>query len=97
MRDLTNTQGHALALYRRHVEKAATATSGDRRVSASEKVRLADEALTPHQHAIIAQVVVRGRTIAQLSDLTGRLPADLETLFIQACDALATHYEGQHA
>jgi hypothetical protein len=82
----------AAETYARHVEKASTARNGLSGAVAIDRVTRARAALDRRQLAILDMVAVKGHTIARVAEMTGKPDADLTTLYVAACDALASHY-----
>jgi DNA-directed RNA polymerase specialized sigma24 family protein len=83
----------AAETYARHVETATTARNGMSGAVAADRVRRARAALDRRQVAILDMVAVKGHTIARVAEMTGKPDGDLATLYIDACTALASHYE----
>ena len=83
----------AAETYARHVEKASTARNGLSGAVAADRVTRARASLDRRQRAILDMVAVKGHTIARVAEMTGTPDGDLTTLYVAACDALASHYE----
>ncbi len=91
--ELSHEQAEAAQKYAEQTERAQVHRSAEKRVMAGEQLRKAKALLTPQQVAILDMVLIKGRTIAQLAQSTGRPAADLEALFLQSCDRLAQRPE----
>jgi hypothetical protein len=82
----------AAQTYARHVEMASTARNGMSGAVAVDRVRRARAALGRRQVAILDMVAVKGHTIARVAEMTGTPDGDLAALYVEACSALASHY-----
>jgi DNA-directed RNA polymerase specialized sigma24 family protein len=83
----------AAQTYARHVEKASTARNGLSGAVAVDRVTRARASLDRRQLAILDMVAVKGHTIARVAEMTGTPDGELASLYVAACDALASHYE----
>lgn len=94
---LSAVQQAALGRYETDCEALLTARTGSKLTHATEALRRARGALSDRQYAVLELVIIRRRTIRQISEMSGH-PTDLLTrLFLGALDALANHYEAETA
>ena len=83
--------------YANQAEKTLRVGSGAARVMAAEAFMAARRALTLREVAIVDMAVVKGRSLAQISSLTGSAAPDLALLLKEACTKLADHYDAEVA
>lgn len=84
-------QVEAARKYAKDYERARL--DGYGRVAAAKSLRLARTNLTPAERACADQLAGVGRTLGQLSGLTGRSERDLARLFCAGLTKLSRHYE----
>lgn len=92
---ISDTQSDALQKFARTCESMVTARNGMRRAVAVDAMAQVRAALTIPQWAILDMVHLKGRTIAQVAELTGQPAERLTAVYLSAADALASHYGAQ--
>jgi len=90
---ITAAQGAVLGRYRYACERVTRPGPADYLAEVNDRLRRARATLEPAQLALL-NLIIGGRTIASLSQATGRKPADLGQMLAGALDALGAYYEG---
>jgi hypothetical protein len=91
--DIGFAEAQASALYGRDYRKALASDDGFQRLDAVQRLARARTALSAQEVAVMDMAAGRGHALAEIVRLTGREPAFVEILFLNACGKLVTHYE----
>jgi hypothetical protein len=91
--DIGLAEAEASALYGRDYRKVLASDDGFQRLDAVERLAGARAALSPQEVAVMDMAAGRGHALAEIVRLTGREAAFVETLFLEACAKLVTHYQ----
>jgi hypothetical protein len=91
--DIGFAQTQAAELYGRDYRKALASDDGFQRLDAVERLAGARAALSVQEVAVMDMAAGRGHLLAEIVRLTGREAVFVETLFLEACAKLVTHYE----
>ena len=91
--DIAFAQTQAAELYGRDYRKVLASDDGFQRLDAVERLAGARAALSAREVAVMDMAAGRGHALAEIVRLTGREPAFVETLFLEACAKLVVHYQ----
>ena len=91
--DIGFAQAHAAELYGRDYRKVLASDDGFQRLDAVERLASARAVLSVQEVALMDMAAGRGHLLAEIVRLTGREPAFVEALFLEACAKLVAHYE----
>lgn len=95
--ELAFDKAEALRKYSKDTERSETTRDADRRLDARQSLEAASIALGPRHKAIVDLVLIKGRKVSDLAQMSGQSVEALNRLLTDAAEMLADHYQSRRA